>query len=121
MNKGYTEERSQCSYCCHRPLFIGEYMTQSVVHCQGSARTTVTFSVEWPRVVETQMQVTPLHLHPYYAQCGIFCVVSCNILFLSYANVIYVIGLRPSDHYFRNVSQFVCLSVCLCRVFLSRL
>ena len=28
-----------------------------------------------------------------------------------------VIGSRPSDHYFRSV----CLSVCLCRVFLSRL
>jgi len=27
------------------------------------------------------------------------------------------IGSRPSDHYFRSV----CLSVCLCRVFLSRL
>jgi len=26
-------------------------------------------------------------------------------------------GSRPSDHYFRSV----CLSVCLCRVFLSRL
>ena len=28
-----------------------------------------------------------------------------------------LIGSRPSDHYFRSV----CLSVCLCRVFLSRL
>jgi len=28
-----------------------------------------------------------------------------------------IIGSRPSDHYFRSV----CLSVCLCRVFLSRL
>jgi len=28
-----------------------------------------------------------------------------------------IIGSRPSDHYFRSVS----LSVCLCRVFLSRL
>ena len=32
---------------------------------------------------------------------------------------------RPSDHYFRSVCWFVCLSVCLfvwlCRVFLSRL
>jgi len=26
-------------------------------------------------------------------------------------------GSRPSDHYFRSV----CLSVCLCRIFLSRL
>jgi len=35
------------------------------------------------------------------------------------------IGSRPSDHYFRGVCWFVCLSVCLfvclCRVFLSRL
>jgi len=31
------------------------------------------------------------------------------------------IGSRPSDHYFRTVCWFVCLSVCLCRVFLSRL
>jgi len=30
------------------------------------------------------------------------------------------IGSRPSDHYFRSVCLFVCLSVCLCRVFLSR-
>jgi len=30
-------------------------------------------------------------------------------------------GSRPSDHYFRSVCLFVCLSVCLCRVFLSRL
>ena len=39
--------------------------------------------------------------------------------------VIYCIGSRPSDHYFRSVCWFVCLSVCLfvclCRVFLSRL
>jgi len=32
-------------------------------------------------------------------------------------------GSRPSDHYFRSVCWFVCLSVCLfvclCRVFLS--
>ena len=31
------------------------------------------------------------------------------------------IGSRPSDHYFRSVCWFVCLFVCLCRVFLSRL
>jgi len=31
------------------------------------------------------------------------------------------VGSRPSDHYFRSVCWFVCLSVCLCRVFLSRL
>jgi len=31
------------------------------------------------------------------------------------------IGSRPSDHYFRSVCMPVCLSVCLCRVFLSRL
>jgi len=30
-------------------------------------------------------------------------------------------GSRPSNHYFRSVCWFVCLSVCLCRVFLSRL
>jgi len=30
---------------------------------------------------------------------------------------VFFIGSRPSDHYFRSV----CLSVCLCRVFLSRL
>ena len=30
-------------------------------------------------------------------------------------------GSQPSDHYFRSVCWFVCLSVCLCRVFLSRL
>jgi len=29
------------------------------------------------------------------------------------------IGSRPSDHYFRSVCWFVCLFVCLCRVFLS--
>jgi len=28
---------------------------------------------------------------------------------------------RSSDHYFRSVCLFACLSVCLCRVFLSRL
>ena len=32
-----------------------------------------------------------------------------------------IFGSRPSDHYFRSVCLFVCLSVCLCRVFLSRL
>jgi len=32
-----------------------------------------------------------------------------------------VIGSRPSDHYFRSVCLSVCLSVYLCRVFLSRL
>jgi len=32
-----------------------------------------------------------------------------------------IIGSRPSDHYFRSVCWFVCLFVCLCRVFLSRL
>ena len=32
-----------------------------------------------------------------------------------------IIDSRPSDHYFRSVSLSVCLSVCLCRVFLSRL
>ena len=32
-----------------------------------------------------------------------------------------VIGSRPSDHYFRSACLFVCMSVCLCRVFLSRL
>ena len=36
-----------------------------------------------------------------------------------------VFGSRPSDHYFRSVCWFICLSVCLfvclCRVFLSRL
>ena len=31
------------------------------------------------------------------------------------------IGSRPSDHYFHSACWFVCLSVCLCRVFLSRL
>jgi len=31
------------------------------------------------------------------------------------------IGSRPSDHYFRSVCWLVCLFVCLCRVFLSRL
>jgi len=30
-----------------------------------------------------------------------------------------LVGSRPSDHYFRSVCWFVCLSVCLCRVFLS--
>ena len=30
-------------------------------------------------------------------------------------------GSRPNDHYFCSVCWFVCLSVCLCRVFLSRL
>jgi len=30
-------------------------------------------------------------------------------------------GSRPSDHYFRSVCWSVCLFVCLCRVFLSRL
>ena len=33
----------------------------------------------------------------------------------------YNVGSRPSDHYFRSVCWFVSLSVCLCRVFLSRL
>ena len=28
-----------------------------------------------------------------------------------------VVGSRPSDHYFRSVFWFVCLIVCLCRVF----
>jgi len=32
-----------------------------------------------------------------------------------------IFGSRPSDHYFRSVCWFVCLSVCLWRVFLSRL
>jgi len=32
-----------------------------------------------------------------------------------------IIGSRPSDHYFCIVCPSVCLSVCLCRVFLSRL
>jgi len=32
-----------------------------------------------------------------------------------------LLGSRPSDHYFRSVYLFVCLSVRLCRVFLSRL
>jgi len=27
------------------------------------------------------------------------------------------VGSRPSDHFFRSVFWFVCLSVCLCRVF----
>ena len=31
------------------------------------------------------------------------------------------VGSWPSDRYFRSVCLFVCLSVCLCRVFLSRL
>jgi len=30
-------------------------------------------------------------------------------------------GSRPSDHYFRSVFWSVCLFVCLCKVFLSRL
>jgi len=32
-----------------------------------------------------------------------------------------ILGSRPNDHYFGSVCLFVCLSVCLCRVFLSRL
>ena len=32
-----------------------------------------------------------------------------------------IFGSRPSDHYFRSVCWFVCLFVCLCRVFLSPL
>jgi len=32
-----------------------------------------------------------------------------------------IIGSQPSDHYFRSFCWFVCLFVCLCRVFLSRL
>jgi len=31
------------------------------------------------------------------------------------------VGSRPSDHYFHSVCLFVCLSICLCRVFLSHL
>ena len=37
------------------------------------------------------------------------------------ASLILLIDSRPSDHYFRSVCWFVCLFVCLCRVFLSRL
>jgi len=36
-------------------------------------------------------------------------------------NSVCKVGSRPSDHYFRSVCWFVCLSVCLCSVFLSRL
>jgi len=36
-------------------------------------------------------------------------------------NIQFYFGSRPSDHYFRSVCWFVRLSVCLCRVFLSRL
>jgi len=32
-----------------------------------------------------------------------------------------IFGSQPSDHYFRSVYLSVCLFVCLCRVFLSRL
>jgi len=37
------------------------------------------------------------------------------------AQITLIFGSRPSDHYFRSVCWFVCLSVCLCRVFPSRL
>ena len=37
----------------------------------------------------------------------------CGFYLLSFSSI----GSRPSDHYFRSV----CLSVCLCRVFISRL
>jgi len=47
--------------------------------------------------------------------CGPIFVVSM----LFYIDLVF--GSRPSDHYFRSVCWFVCLSVCLCRVFLSRL
>jgi len=33
----------------------------------------------------------------------------------------FLFGSRPSDYYFRSVCLSVSLSVCLCRVFLSRL
>jgi len=33
----------------------------------------------------------------------------------------FTVGSRPSDDYFRSVCWFVCLFVCLCGVFLSRL
>jgi len=40
--------------------------------------------------------------------------ISFSTYYITYLNII---GSRPSDHYVRSV----CLSVCLCRVFLSRL
>ena len=45
------------------------------------------------------------------------------VIYISLYTSIVDIGSRPSDHYFRSVSVglSVCLSVCLCRVFLSRL
>jgi len=48
-----------------------------------------------------------------------FCQLRANYAhhFISFVSHIFVIGSGPSDHYFRSV----CLSVCLCRVFLSRL
>ena len=42
---------------------------------------------------------------------------SCSIRYLWWSFEVRLFGSRPSDHYFRSV----CLSVCLCRVFLSRL
>jgi len=46
------------------------------------------------------------------AEIGLICDVKLNW---------WAVGSRPSDHYFCSVCLFVCLSVCLCRVFLSRL
>ena len=64
------------------------------------------------------------HGHHFGHTCGLSCVAMgiCDIsledkLIMS----LMTFGSRPSDHYFRSVCWFVCLSVCLCRVFLSRL
>ena len=45
----------------------------------------------------------------------------CRLMQIILSDHLWIIGSRPTDHYFRSVCWFVCLSVCLCRVFLSRL
>ena len=62
-------------------------------------------------------------LHPFVPEenfCGIFmCLKSFFSPSQQCQSILVLFGSRSSDHYFRSVS--VCLSVCVCRVFLSRL
>ena len=53
--------------------------------------------------------------------CQCLSLTPSTVSYIDYLIIIQNIGSRPSDHYFRSVCWFDCLSVCLCRVFFSRL